>query len=169
MAITSRSSLSTAATYEHAYFMPFSTCLQSIFRDDKPREPDRCTLASPRPTSRENSGARNVSPGDVHQGSIVWRGYAMSASMLLVPSGASSPTGSTRAGTPYKRAAPLPSYTCVISASCASVAGVSCTCDISAPDTSSAESPITGASWCTSVDREELRGRGLGRVTHTHR
>jgi hypothetical protein len=69
-----------------------------------------------------------------------------------VPSGASSATSSARAGTTCKRAAPLPSYACGISASYTYDISISC-----------ADSPSTGASWCTTIDREVLGG--LGRVT----
>jgi hypothetical protein len=77
------------------------------------------------------------------------QGSAPSAQMLTTPSGASLASCSTGAGIPCNGVALLPS--------CACITGASCTYDICSTSISCVDSPGTGGSWCTTIDRKELR------------
>jgi hypothetical protein len=59
------STLSTAATYEHAYSTSSPTSLQLMGKGGKPREP-RNSPDTPRPMTLEDPGAGDASPGAVH-------------------------------------------------------------------------------------------------------
>jgi hypothetical protein len=56
----------------------------------------------------------------------------------------------------------LPSCACVIGISHAYIAGVSHACDTGTFGASCVDSPSTGASWCTTVGREEIGGSLVG-------
>jgi hypothetical protein len=108
MAIASYSSLSTAATCEHACSVLSSTCTQLTGRDDESRKPGDPSPATPGSTAPKNSGVGTVLPGAVHPGMLrpelctksycghpiasVGHGSVSSASTLSAPNSASKAT-----------------------------------------------------------------------------
>jgi hypothetical protein len=68
VAITSYNSLSTVATHEHVCSMLFSTYPESISGYEEPKELDRHTPATLRPTMPKNPGARTALPEAVNPG-----------------------------------------------------------------------------------------------------
>jgi hypothetical protein len=68
VAITSYNSLSTVATHEHVCSMLFSTYPELISGYEEPKELNRHTPATLRPTMPKNPGARTTLPEAVNPG-----------------------------------------------------------------------------------------------------